>query len=110
VVPVERLRHHGEPDPARGGDRGILGAHDLAPRHGQTRRRQQLVRHLLVAGDVDREGTRHRRHRRPDPLLVLALAELHERVLVQAHPRDVARDGLVDDRLGRGPELPSLGE
>ena len=38
-----------------------------------------------------------------------ALAELDERVLVEPDPRDVARDGLVDDRLGRRAEGGALG-
>ena len=38
-----------------------------------------------------------------------ALAELHERVLVEPDPRDVAGDGLVDDRLRRRTERGALG-
>ncbi len=77
---------------------------------GRPGRREELVRHLLVGGDVHRERRRHRRHRRPDPLLVLPLAELDQRSLVEAHPRDVTRRRLVDDRLGGGSERPPLGE
>ena len=38
-----------------------------------------------------------------------ALAELHQRVLVEPDPRDVAGDGLVDDRLRRRAERGALG-
>ena len=108
VVPVERLRHDGEADPLRRGDRLVLGPHDLAPRHGESGCGEQLVRHLLVAGDVDGERRRGRRHRRADPLLVLPLSELHERRVVQPDERDVAARGLVQDRLRRRSELPAL--
>ena len=37
------------------------------------------------------------------------LTELHEGVLVEPDPRDVAGDGLVEDGLGRGPEGGALG-
>src|SRR5262249_12634707 len=43
-----------------------------------------------------------------DPLLVDALTELHQRVLVQPDPRDVSAFGLVDDGLGRRPERGAL--
>ena len=42
-------------------------------------------------------------------LRVDALAELHERVLVEPDPRDVAGDRLVEDRLGRRAERGALG-
>ena len=39
-----------------------------------------------------------------------ALAELDEARTIEPDPRDVARNGLVDDRLGRRPERTLLGE
>ena len=38
-----------------------------------------------------------------------ALPQLDEGVLVEAQPRDVPRDGLVQDGLGRGTERRTLG-
>ena len=38
------------------------------------------------------------------------MAELHQRVTVEADERDVAAHGLVDQRLGRRPERLSLGQ
>ncbi len=110
VIAVQRLRDDRIAD-AQGRSDGVVGAaNHLAARDGKTRRREQLVRHLLVGRDVDREGRRHRRHRGADPLLVFALTELDQRGLVEAHPRDVARRGFVDDRLCGRTERPALGE
>ena len=77
---------------------------------GRPGRAEQLVRHLLVARDVHGERARLGGHRGADPLLVLPLSELHERLLVQADERDVAARGLVEDGLGRRAELPPLGQ
>ncbi len=110
VVAVQRLGHHGEPDPLGGHDGIVLGAHHLAARDRQPGRGQQAVRHLLVAGDVHGERTRLGGHRGADPLLVGPLAQLDQGVFVQPDPRDVAGDGFVDDRLRRRAELPAFGE
>ena len=39
-----------------------------------------------------------------------AVAELHERMAVESDERDVAADGLVDQRLGRRSERLALGQ
>ena len=65
---------------------------------------------LLSDAMSTRDAGRPRGHRRPDPLLVDALAELDERVAVEPDVRDVAAGGLVEDRLGRRPERLPLGE
>ena len=110
VVAVERLHHDREPDARGGRDRVIGAADDLAGRHRQPRRGEQLAGELLVACDVDRERRGERGHRGPDALLVPALAELHETLVVQPDEGHVAARGLVEDRLGRGPERTALGE
>src|SRR4029077_8550513 len=84
--------------------------YDLAPWHREACRGEELVREPLVLRDVDGESRRHGRHRGADPLLVLALTELHEGLLVQPDERDVATLRLVEDRLGRGAERSLLGE
>ena len=75
---------------------------------GRPADREQPGGQLLVAGDVDGERRGLRRHGRADALLVDALAELHQRVLVEPQPRDVAGHGLVEDRLRRRPERGAL--
>ena len=110
VVAVERLDDAREADPERGLDGRVLGVDDLALRDGQAGRVEEPVRQALVARDVDGDPRRLRGHRRPDPLLVDALAELDERVAVEPDVRDVARGGLVEDRLRRRPEGRPLGE
>ena len=110
VVAVERLDDAREADPAGGVDGRLLGVDDRALRDGQAGRVEQPVGQALVARDVDADRRCLRRHRRPDPLLVDALAELDERVAVEADERDVAAGRLVEDRLGRRPEGRPLGE
>ena len=109
MVAVERLAHDGIADPVARAHGPLDGAHRLGPRHRQTGGREQPGRELLVAGDVHRERGRVRRHGRPDASLVNALPELHEGVLVEPQPGDVARDGLVEDGLGRRAEGGALG-
>ena len=110
VVAVERLHGDRVADALSGRDRGVRVADDLRARDRHAGRRQQLVRQLLVRGDVDAERPGAARHRRPDPLLVDAVAELDERLVVEADRRDIAQRRLVEEGLGRGPERESLGE
>ena len=109
VVAVQRLDDDRVADPVGRRDRGLHRAHRLAARHRQPRRREQLGGEVLVAGDVDRERAGPRGHGGPDALGVDALAELHQGVLVEADPRDVAADRLLDDRRGRRAERHPLG-
>ena len=94
----------------RRGHGRILVADDLRAGDRDAGRGEQLVRQLLVRGDVDAERARQARHRGPDPLLVDAVAELDERLVVQADRRDVAQRGLVEDGLRRRAERGTLGE
>ena len=110
VVAVERLDRHRVVDPLRGRDRLVGVAHHLGARHRHAGPRQQLVGELLVRRDVDAQRAGVRGHGGPDPLLVDAVAELHQRRLVEADPGDVAQARLVEQRLGRGAERRPLGE
>ena len=110
VVAVERLHDAREADPLGGGDRAVLRVDDIGARHRQPGRVEQAVGQALVRRDVDPDGRRLRRHGRADPLLVDAVAELDERVSIEADERDVATHGLVDERLRRGAEGLPLGE
>jgi hypothetical protein len=104
VVAVEGLDHDRVADPVRRAHALVRRTHGLLFGDRQARRTEQAGREVLVGGDVDRDRAGLRGHRGADPLGMDALAELHEGVLVEPDPRDVARDGLVDDRLGRGAE------
>ena len=108
VVAVERLDHDGEADPLRDGGCLVRRTHRLLLGDRKARRTEEARGEVLVGGDVDRDRAGLRGHRRPDALGVHALSELHERVLVQPDPRDVAGDGLVDDRLRGGAERRAL--
>ena len=110
VVAVERLEDAREADAPRGGDRGVLGLDDVGARHRQPGRVEQPVGQALVRRDVDPDGRGLRGHRRPDALLVDPVAELDERVAVQADERDVAADRLVDEGLRRRTEGLPLGQ
>jgi len=108
-VAVERLEDDREADPVGDPDRLILRAHGLLLGDRQSGRAEEPGREVLVGGDVDGDRRGRRGHRGPDPLGVDALAELHEGVLVEPDPRDVAGHRLVEDRLGRGAEGGALG-
>src|SRR5207247_2586733 len=82
VVAVERLDDAREAQPSRRGDRPVGRNDDLRLRDGQARGVEQPVRQALVRGDVDRDRRRPRRHRRPAPLLLDALAQLEPRLAI----------------------------
>ena len=107
-LPSSGLTTTGKPMRARRSDRVLHLVHGLRSRHRQPGGREQLVGERLVGGDVDRDGGRPRGHRGADALLVPALPQLHQAVAVEPDPGDVARDRLVDDGLGRGPERRAL--
>jgi hypothetical protein len=65
---------------------------------------------FFVLRDIDRERGCHGGHRCADPLLVPALTELHQRLLVEPDERYVSAGGFVEDRLGRRAERSALGE
>ncbi len=100
MVAVERLDHAREAEALRGGDRVVLGLHHLAPRNGEPGTVEEAVGQLLVGRDVDGDPAGPAGHRRADPLLVDALAQLDEAEPVEADVRDVAPGGLVEQRLG----------
>ena len=110
MVAVERLDHARKAEPPRRGDRRLLAVDDLGARDGQPGRVEEPVGQALVRGDVDADRRGQRGHRRPDALLVDAVAELDQRVAVEPDERDVAADRLVDQRLGGRPERLPLGE
>ena len=110
VIAVERLDDAREAEPGCRGDGLVLRPDDRAARYGQAGRVEQPVRQRLVRRDVDRDAGRPGRHRRSDPLLMDALAELDERVAVEPDERDVAAGRLVEDRLRRRAERLPLGE
>ena len=110
VVAVERLDHDRIADALGSLDRTLGRAHHLRARHGQPGRAEQLVGEALVRREVDRDGRSARGHRRADALLVDALAQLDQARLVEADERDVARHGLVDQRLGGRPKGLALGQ
>src|SRR5207237_1894250 len=109
-VAVERLHHHRVADPGCHRHRLVVGAYDLAAGNRQAGGGEQRGGQLLIAGDVDAQGRGARRHGGPDALLVFALAELDEGLVVQTDVRNVSTGRLVEDRLGRWPEGGSVGE
>jgi hypothetical protein len=95
---------------AGGRDRLVLGRDDLGAGHRQPGGVEQPGGELLVRCDVDRDPARATGHRRADPLLVDALAELDEAVAVEADVRDVAAGRLVEEGLRGRAECEPLGE
>ena len=109
MVAVERLDHDRVADALGHADRLLGGADGLLLGHRQPGGAEQPGGEVLVGGDVDRDRAGGRRHRGADALLVDALAELDEGVLVEPDPGDVAADRLVEDGLGRRAERRALG-
>ena len=87
-----------------------LGLHELLPRDGQAQRREDLVRFFLVAREFDGDVRRAARDGGLDALLVVAMAELHQRLVVQPQPRDAARFGRAHERRGGRPQRTPLRE
>ena len=109
VVAVQRLDHDGEADLTGGVKDAAPRAHGLLLGSRQTGGRQQLAGEVFVAGDVHGQRAGARGHRRADALRVHPLTKLDERRRVEAQPRNVAADGLLDDRGGRRAEGDPVG-
>src|SRR3546814_13419888 len=67
-----------------------------------------LFRSFLVSGQLCGDVRRAAGDRGLDALLVLAMAELHQRLLVQAQPRDVALLGGAHQRGRRRAQCAAL--
>ena len=93
VVAVVGLGDHRETHALGGAHRLALALHHLLLGHRQPEAGQDLVGLLLVARQLHRDMRGAPGDRGLDALLVLAVTELHQRLLVQAQPRNAARFG-----------------
>ena len=110
VVAVDRLHHHRVADGVGGVD-GVLGVADVVlARDRQAEVGEEAGAELLVGGDLDGGVRGLAGQRRLDALLVLALADLDEAGVVEAHPGDVAGLGRADEGEGGGAEGAAAGE
>ena len=110
VVAVVGLGHDREAEAVRGAHGLALVLHQLLARHRQAERGEDAVGFLLVARELDRDVRRAAGDGRLDALLVLAVAELDQRLVVEPEPRDATLLGGVHER-GRGrPERAPLRE
>ena len=89
VVAVVGLGHDREAEAVRGAHGLALALHQLLARHRQAERGEDAVGLFLVARELDRDVRRAAGDRRLDALLVLAVAELDQRLVVEPQPRDV---------------------
>ena len=110
VVAVVGLGHDREAEPVRGAHRLALALHQLLARHRQAERGEDAVGLFLVARELDRDVRRAAGDRRLDALLVLAVAQLDQRLVVEPQPRDVALVGGVYQRGRRRAERAALRE
>jgi hypothetical protein len=102
VVAVQRLDHHREAH-ARGlGHRLVGGADHHAPRHGQARFRQQQLGQVLAARGLHGDLGGPAGDARPDALLTLAVTQLNQALVAEAHHRDVPLDGFFHQGAGGG--------
>jgi hypothetical protein len=110
MIAVVGLDHDGKTD-ALGGAHRIFDALDqLLTRHRESEGTEELVGFLLVAGHLDGDMRGAAGDGGLDALLILAEAELHQRIRIEAHPRDVARFGGVHQRGRARPEGAALGK
>ena len=97
-------------DPPSGAQCLRLALHQFLARHRQSQCGQDLVGLFLVARQLDGDVRRAAGDRGLDALLVLAVAELHQRLVIEPHPGDVARLRGPDQRGGRRAERAPLRE
>ena len=97
VVAVVRLGDDEPAEPARGAHGFGRRLHEFLARHRQPERAEDLVGFFLVARQLDRDVRRLAGHGRLDALLILAVAKLHQRLVVHAQPRNPALFGGVHE-------------
>ena len=110
VMAVERLDHHREAEPLGLLRRLLRVADDRLPRHGEPELLEDALGQPLVGGDLGGDLAGLAGEGRLDALLVLAVAELHERSFVEADPGDVPLLGGAHQGGRRGAEGAALGE
>jgi hypothetical protein len=110
VIAVVRLGDHGVADAPRGAGCLAFGLHQFLLRHGQAQCREDLVGFFLVAREFDRDVRRAAGDGRLDALLVAAVSELHQRLVIQAQPGDVAGFGRTHERRRRRSQRAALRE
>ena len=108
VIAVVRLQHDGVADATCRVDRHVDGLHETLPRNRQAEIREDLVRLLLVGRQLDGDVRRAPRDGGLDALLIAAISQLDQRLLVEADPRDTALLGRVHDGCGAGAECTTL--
>src|SRR5882762_2795734 len=110
VIAVVRFGHDGESNAPRGTDgvRFTLDQFLLGDR--QAEQAQNLVGFLLVAGQFDRNVRGAAGDRRLDALLVLAMTQLHQRLIIEPKPRNAAVFRGTYQGSRRGPERATLRE
>ena len=108
VVAVVGLGHDRIPEPVGGAHGLALALHQFLPRHGQAERREDAVRLFLVARELDGDVGRAAGDRRLDALLVPAMPELDQGLVIEPQPRDVPLLGRVHQRGGGRSERAAL--
>ena len=108
MIAVVRLRHHRIPDPLGRRHRAIRRLHEPLLRDRQAEAREDPVRLLLVARQFHGHVRRAAGDRCLDALLVAAVAELDETLVVQPKPGDAALFRRVHDARGAGAEGAAL--
>ncbi len=110
MIAVVGLGHDRKSDAPRGADRLLLVLHQFLFRHRQAERRQYLVGFLLVARQLDRDVRCAAGDRRLDALLVFAVAQLHQRLVIEAQPGDAVPFRRTHQCGRRRPERAALRE
>ena len=110
MIAVVRFRHDRESD-ALGGANGLRFAlHQFLFGHRQSQGRQDLVGLFLIARQFDRDVRGAAGYRGLNSLLKFAMAQLHQRLIIETQPGNAAMLGGAHQRGGRGSQGPALRE
>ena len=110
VVGVERLHHHRVADPLGGLDRVFRGLHQPLLRHRQAEVAEDAVGLFLVGGQLDGDVRGAAGDGCLDPLLVAAVAELDQALVVEPDPGNPPLLRRPHQRHGAGAERAPLGK
>ena len=110
VVGVERLDHHRVPDPLRRRHRVVRGLHQPLAGDRKAEMGEEPVGLFLVGGQLDGDVRGAAGDGGLDPLLVSAVAELDQALVVEADPGNPPLLGGAHERHRAGAERPPLGK
>ena len=90
VIAVVGLGHDRKAESVRRAHGFAIGLHQFLARHRQAQRAKDAVGFFLVARELDRNMRRAARDSRLQALLVTAMAQLDQRLVIEPEPRNAS--------------------